>query len=81
MTDEANATVKRGEKSWTYYYLVLAIILSFEASAIQIVGCSGWWGLALHAVLFAGTVWFFLNSGWLHNVLAGFKASYENKFR
>ena len=77
----AGATIKRGGESWTYYYVVLAIVLSLESSIIQLWAPSFPWGLLIYLGLFVITVWLFLTSGWVHNKLAGLKASYEDKFR
>ena len=81
MTDTTDAPTRRGNESRTYYYVALAIILSFESSAILILGLGGWRGLAIHIFVFAITVWLFLTNGWVHNKLTGFKAQYEARFR
>jgi hypothetical protein len=79
--DTLTNEIKRGDESWTYYYIVLAIVLSFEASAIQIANLGRACGLVAHAAVFVITIYVFLTSGWVHSRLSAFRNGYESKFR
>jgi archaellum biogenesis protein FlaJ (TadC family) len=70
-------TVKRGQESWTYLYITLALSLAFVWTVIQV-----WPDLWKVGGLFASTavlVYLFLFNGQFVNWLIGLKSWYENR--
>jgi hypothetical protein len=72
--------VKRGQESWTFIYIVMAIALGIEIGIVQLLPLpSNWWNIAMLAFLIPLTIWLFLRNFWLQDVLIGLKGRYENK--
>lgn len=86
MAVSANVTVnpktKRGQESWGYIWMLLAFVVGLEAAIIAFMASLAFPRNALvFVVVVALTVWWFLQSGWLHNQLFRFKDWYESKLR
>jgi hypothetical protein len=67
--------VRRGPADWAYIYTVLGFAVAYESAIL----------LPRNVVAFCAfaalTAWVFIESGWVHNKLLGFKIRSENKFR
>jgi hypothetical protein len=80
--DSVDATVTRGQESWTYIYIVLGFTLSIEGTSISLITPLAFpWNLILYAVIGAATFWMFINNGRFQDKIFGWKAKYEQKAR
>jgi hypothetical protein len=82
VTASMSAKVRRGEKSWSYFYTLLGFALTIETGIVGLIEPLCWpWNLLTLAVVGSVTVYLFLYSGWFQNKLLGIKARYEDKLR
>lgn len=78
----ATATVIRGEKSWTFLYLVAGFAVSTEATVVQMIEPLHWLAReALFAVVAGLTLWQVLASGSMQDRLLRWQATHEGRAR
>ena len=82
MRVKIDTTVKRGQDSWLYVYIILGFTLTIEGSVVQMITCLKFpWNLVTYGAVSAVTFWLFLFNGWFQNKLIGFRIKYEDKAR
>jgi membrane protein YdbS with pleckstrin-like domain len=72
-------TVKRGPESWSYLYIVLAILIGIEAGIASMLPLPSPWNAAIFVAAVALTTSLILRNFWVQNTLIRFKNWYENK--
>lgn len=78
----ASARVPRGERSWSYFYMVLGLILALITTLVALADGIPSWARGIIILCLSGIVGAsVLYSGRLQNALIRFKNSYENKAR
>ena len=78
--DTQDATVTRGNESWTYIYIILGFTLSIEGTIIGMATRFPW-NLIVYLVMGITTFWLFICSGRFQNRLIGWKQKYEGRAR
>jgi hypothetical protein len=82
MTDDANATTKRGSGTWRYLQVVLGFALTIEAVVVEMIKPIEWpYNVATFVIVAAFTIWIFLRSDRLHYRLLHFKDSFDDRVR
>ena len=77
-TDSSDATVRRGQESWMFIYIVLGFALAIEGSVFQMIfGFPT--NLIVYIVVGAGTFWLCLYNGQFQDAVIEWKNSYENQ--
>lgn len=81
-TASMTAQVRRGEKSWSYFYTLLGFALTIETGVTALIEPLKWpWNLLILAIVGGLTTYLILDNGWFQNKLLGIKARYEEKLR
>jgi hypothetical protein len=79
-SDTVDATVQRGQASWTYIYITLGFAISIEGTIAGMIPIFPW-NIILYLIVAALTGWFWIKTDWLHEKLIGLKNRYEAKAR
>lgn len=76
-----NVRVKRGDRSWTYIHMVLAIVLGIEGAVVFAFPGPWWARIICFLAIAVITSTVFLDSGRVHDLLVRIRRSYEDKSR
>ena len=79
--DQLDGQIIRGSESWTYFSVVLGIVAGTEIGIVGMTPLAFPWNVLTLIVLVVATVWFFIETEWLHDKLIALKTRYENKAR
>ena len=77
---DVSMTVRRGQNTWNFIYIMLAFALSIEGTVIQMIPDFFPWNILAYVVVGTATAWLFLDNGWFQNKLVGWR-SYEDRER
>ena len=77
--DEVSAKVQRGPESIAWFYVLLAIALSFEGTVIQLLPFFWRWKLFLYVLAF-GITWIVFLTGWVQERLVSFYNWHGERF-
>ena len=80
MTDDANATTKRGSGTWRHLQVVLGFALTIEAVVVEMIKPIEWpYNVATFVIVAAFTMWAFLGGVWLPKKLLDLKDSFDDR--
>lgn len=79
-SDRTRAAARRGTESWTYIYVVFAVVMAIEVAAFETIPIPFPYDLVALVIVVLGTSYLFLASGWFQNKVLRWKASYEGRF-
>jgi hypothetical protein len=76
----ANLTVRRGQESWNYFYILIGLAISTEGSVISMITPLIFpYNVISFIVVGVITFLLFIRNGWFHNKLLGWKNYYESR--
>ena len=73
--------VKRGEGSWSFFWIVYAILLAVTLSIISVIPFTWYWKLAAIILSFLLLGWLCLINAWFQNKIIGLKIKLQDTWR
>jgi len=81
MKNEPDKRIKRGERSWNYFWMMYALTLAFTLSIINAIPFCWYWKLTVIVLSFLLLGWLCLLNAWFENRILGLQVKLETKWR